>query len=603
VGANPNLTSAEVLPGFYGYVNYNTAVGASTPSRSALLWAIMGAAGEATPGVPLLPASQQDADDMFVQGSDASRVYAAAMSQPDSIGATVYVLPVFEPSGGTAATYDLKVFVANTNPGKSGTLQLWIASRPCGVIGFTSADTASTIATALSAAINATPYLPVTASPSGAAVTLTYIHKGATGEDLPMRCSIGPNGSGVKLSPGQITCATTATGAGTVQAQFGAVSVVTTLAGGETAAQVATKIAAAFSANNFPLQAAVDSVTTTQVDLYFANAQDVRRITAAVITSTGLTLNLGSGATDGTGSSSSTTANGTQGIGVPSLTAALSNLDNQPAFRSWAAPWIDSSTVGELATKIEASSDGSITGQKMQTLTLCSPLSMAIAGALAPACSPNLTTSAPHYAVMWSPDCAVQGVELAARVAVARASKWLDTPQFNWNGFQIVGNQSAPILLAPTVPSPISQNQALFTYALAPLVKGPSGDLEVIKGRTTSLATNRVLWSWSTEAQASYHAVDLASYFSSLFKGTSLVIYSDPKAAGIIDAESVIKAIQNRMLFWETNGNYDGAATFAPFVNVVPDPMNPNCFRASIPESGVRDLDQIAYENDVVSAS
>lgn len=601
---NPNLTSAQVLPGFFGYVDYNAQGAGVEPTRRALLWGYITSSAQRTPNQPFLPASQQEANDGCGRGSDLARAYAAAVSQPESQGAEVWLMPITAPSGGTASVYKVKVFVSNTNPAKAGTLQLWIASRPVAAVGFTTSDTATSIGAALAAAINATQDLPLgTATASSGEVTIPYIHKGLTGEDLPLQCQISPSASGVQLSPGQALFATAATGAGSVRFGFGALSVSASLSGGETAAQVATAVAAAFNADTYPLYAAVDGTTPQQVNLFFANNKDVRRISAAVITSTGTTVNLGSGATDGTGSSTSLSYNGTQGTGTPTLSSALTNLAALDPFRSWSSPFLETTSLGAMATSIEAASDGSITGQKQQHLTVCSPLAASVAGALAPNTSPNLTTAAPHYAVLWSPDCAVQGHEIAARVAAARAAMWLDTPQKNWNGFQVKGNQDAPLLLSASKPSLSAQNSALFTYALAPVINGPSGNLEVVKGRTTSLAANRRLWAWSVESQAAYHAVDLAIYYRQLFNGGSIVIYSDPKAPGLFDDKSIKVATQVRMRLWEKQGNFDGAEKLADSVKVTVDQNNISRFNVEYPENGVVDLDQIVFTGHVSSPS
>jgi phage tail sheath gpL-like len=601
---NQNLTSAQVLPGFFSKIDYNAQGAGQQPNRSALLFGFISSSAQALPNKPFRPASQQEADDMCGgAGTDLARAFAAAVSQPESQGADVWLMPISENSGGVASVYKLKVFVSNTNPSKPGTLQLWVASRPVAAVGFTTSDTNSSIASALADAINDTSGLPFgTATPAGAEVTIPYIHKGTTGEDLPFQCNISPSGSGVQLSPGQITVATAATGAGSVRVAFGALSISTAISNADTAAQIATKIAASFNADKYPLYAAVDS-TPQIVDLFFSNNMDVRRISAAVITTTGTTVNLGSGATDGTGSPTSLTYNGTLGTGAPSVSLALTNLAAGDSYRSWMSPWVDSATVGAMATAIEAMADGSISGQKQQHLTCCSPLAASVAGALAPACSPNLNTSDPHYAVLWSPDCAVQGLELAARAAAARAAFWLDAPQKNWNGFQLKGNSNAPLLLSASKPSLLAQNSALFTYALAPVVNGPSGNLEIVKGRTTSLSTNRRLWAWSIEAQAAYHAVDLASYYRSLFNAGSIVIYSDPKAPGLFDAASITAATQTRMRFWEKQGNFDGADALADSVKTTVDLNNPSRFNVEYPENGVVDLDQIVFTGHVSSPS
>lgn len=591
-----NLNTGQVLPGFYGYVDYNTQGGGVAPTKRVLLWANHSSSAQWNPNTPRLPASQQECDDGAGRGSDLASAYASAVSQPESQDAEIWVMPITANSSGVAPVYKFKVFVSNTNPAKSGTLQMWLASKAVPAVGFTSSDTASTIASALCDALNTMSDSPIgTATVSTDTVTLPYMHKGTVGEDFPIRCNISPGSTGVALSPGQALFSGSAGAGGTVSFTFGARTVTASISNSNTAAQTATAVIAAFNADTYPLYAVVDGSAAAQANLFFTNDMDVRRITAAVITTTTQTLNLGSGATDGTGSASSYTYNGTLGTGAPTLTTALSNLATLGMFRSWASPWLDTTTIGAQATNIEAASDGSISGQKQQTLTLADSRAASVAGAILTGTTPNLTTAAPHYAMCWCPDGPVQNMGIAARVATARASKWLDDPQFNWNGFQLKGSERAPILSPAAPPSELSQNSALRTYALAPIVKGQSGNLQVVKGRTTALLADKRLWAWSTEAQAAFHAIDLAAYYKSLFQGGSIVRYSDPKAAGVFDVNSVKSATQARMRTWEANGNYDGADALADGVVCTVNINNPFRFDVKFPESPVLDLDQIVF--------
>lgn len=605
MAGNTNVTSGQVLPGFYGYVDYNSQGSGVAPSLRTLLWAYIAASAQRTPNRPFLPASQQEADDGCGQGSDAANMYAACVSQPEAQGAEVWIMPIAEPSGGVAAQYKLKVYVASTNPSEAGTLQLWVGSKAIAAVGFTTTDTASTIAAAINAALNAVKDLPLgVCTVATDTVTIPYKHKGTTGEDLPFRCNITPNGCGVQLSPGQLLFAgASATGAGSVKVVTGSLGISTTLAGAETPAQVATKVATSWNADSYPLTAAVDGGVPAQVNFFFANNRDVRRMSAAVLTSTVLTANLGSGATDGSGSPTSLTYNGTQGTGAPDLSAAIANLANLDTFRSWASPWTDTATLSVMATNIEANSDGSISGQRQQLLTVCSFDASSIVGAIAPAVSPNLTSTPPHYAILRAEDAPVQAYGFAARAAAARAAKWFDAPQFNWNGFQFKGNSRSPILLPATKPSRNAQNTDLRTYALAPVVVGPSGNFEIVKGRSTSLSNDKRLWAWSSEAQAAYHAVDLALFFQSRFQGGSILRYSEPKAPGLYDSASFVSATQERMRFWEANGNYDGADRMKDLVNAAPDGNNPFKENVDYPESPVLDLDQVAFAGHFTSPS
>ncbi len=599
--ANPNLTAGQMLPGYYGYVDYGPGGSGEGPNNRALLWGYIGS-GTATPNMPFRPDDQTDADAKCFKGSDLARAYAAGISQAQSSGADVWLMPITAPSGGTQSTYTLKVYIASTNPSKAGTIQLWIASQPVPAVGFTTSDTATTIGDALASAItsmsNGGGNLPLASAINAAGVvTLTYLHKGTTGEDLPIRCFITPtSGSGVNLSPGQCLFATAATGAGSVVTSFGALTVTTAIANSDTAAAIATKVVASFNASTYPLTAVVDGSVSAQVNFYFNNGWDVRRISAYVVTSTGTTANLGSGATSGAGSSSSLTYNGVQGTSAPSLTTAITNLTNVSKwYRSWSAPWTDAVTLGVLATYMEAAENGTITGQKLQHLTVCGFSALSVDGAIPPAVTPNLTTTPPHYAYGWSPDISVQAHEMAARAAVARAAYWLTTPQKNWNGFQFTSSVQAPILKPKTVPSLDTQNSALRTYALSPWIVGPSGSVEVVKGRTTSLSFDLRLWAWSAEAQAAYHIYDLTQYLPTVFGGGSIVRYSDPKAPGIFDSQSFIDVVCARMRLWEKQGNYDGADKFASAVTAKPNGNNPFREDVDFPESPVIDLDQIVF--------
>jgi phage tail sheath gpL-like len=597
-----SLTSGQMLPGFYSFVDFNAAGAGTAPNLRALLWGTGKATGIQPFNVPYRPASQQDADDASGRGSELASWFASAVSQGESQGAEVWIMPIAEPSAGVASTYKLKVVLSGANPTKAGTLSLWIKSQLVAQVGFDTTDTASTIATALQLAIEANRLdLPLGAATVVTdTVTIPYAHKGTTGEDLPMQCDISPTGCGVALSPGQATFATNAAGAGTARVSTGSLSVSAAIGNADTPTLIAASVASAWNSDNYPLtaQAAAGVVT-----FLFRNGRVARRMSAAVITSTGTTVDMGSGVTSGTGLSTSLTYNGTQGTGAPTLTSALANLDKHSMFRSWAAPWVDTATMGSLATKMEAQADGSITGQKPQCLTICSPLGSSVAGAIPTGTSPNLTTSAPRYAVMRCEDAPVQGMDLAARVAAVRAAFWIDDPSFNWNGFQLKGNSRAPILLPFDKPSELTQNADLRTYALAPIVKGTSGNLEIVKGRTTSLANDKRYWAWSVEAQAAYHAVDLPSFLRARFQGGSTVRNSEPKAPGLLDKNSVKAAVQEAMRKWEKEGNYDGADAFADFVDVQPDPNNPFRFNIKVPESPVLDLDQLVADFRYTSPS
>lgn len=589
---NPNLTAAQVLPGFYGSLDYNSGSAGAEPNNRALVFGIIGSTALRSPNQPFLVTSQQQADDDTEAGSDLACALAAAMAQqPEAQGAELYAVPLVEPSGGVASVYKLKVIGTAT---KDGSIDLSICSLAVPSVGFTSGDVAADIATDLAAAIQTLDdKLPIgTVTVATDVVSIPLRHKGIQGEDFPMRCKVSPTGTGITVSPAQLAVTGAASGAGSVKVEYGAQTISTAIANADTAAQIATKIANAFNAESYGLKASVSGGTT--VNFIFEEDRDIRRIKASVVTTTTTTVNLGSGATDGTGSPTSYTYNGTLGTGTPSVSSALTNLLEHDAFRAWAQPWLDVTLIGSLATHIENLSNGSIGGQKQQTLTMCSPMASSVAGAIAPAVSPNLTTSAPHYAIMRCEDAPVPGMWLAARAAVARAAN-SNQPAKNWNGFKFVGSERSPILRPYKNPSQLIQNTDLRTYALAPVVLGPSGYLELVKGRTTSLATDRRLHAWSVEAQCAFYHTDLGQFLRSLFEGGSLVRYSEPQTANLFNDASFEQATRQRMRFWESIGIYDGAEALASGVKATRDPLNPFRENLRYPMSPVLDLDQVVF--------
>src|SRR5579872_4571077 len=150
-----------MLPGYYGHADYGQTV-ASAPNRRALLWGFMGAGASATPNRPFLPSDETDAVNRLGSSNcDLMRYYRALLSQPEAQGAEVWLMPILAPPGGTAATYVFTIFVANTNPSKAGTIQLWVASQMIGAVGYSTADTASTIAANIAAALLANTFVPI----------------------------------------------------------------------------------------------------------------------------------------------------------------------------------------------------------------------------------------------------------------------------------------------------------------------------------------------------------------------------------------------------------------------------------------------------------
>lgn len=171
-------------PGVYSEVDNSAAVrGSQAVTYRRLLIGQKTSAGSATANVLVRVTSVPQAVTLFGTGSMLHGMVAAALAQD---GFTeLQVMPLADDAGGTAATGTLTF----TGPATAnGTAYLMIAGRAVNV-GVTSADTATQVATAVAAAINADTTLPVTATSLVGAVTVTAKNKGLCGNDIDMRAN------------------------------------------------------------------------------------------------------------------------------------------------------------------------------------------------------------------------------------------------------------------------------------------------------------------------------------------------------------------------------------------------------------------------------
>lgn len=125
--------------------------------------------------------SEKDAEDGAGAGSPLHRAVRKFLQINKD--AKVYGLPVAETSGGSpvAATWtDTITMSSGSNPTARGVATVTIAGEECSY-GYTSSDTVTTIAAGLKAAINAKPWLPVSADNASGVLTLTCKVKGLNG--------------------------------------------------------------------------------------------------------------------------------------------------------------------------------------------------------------------------------------------------------------------------------------------------------------------------------------------------------------------------------------------------------------------------------------
>lgn len=115
------------------------------------------------------------------RGSILAAMVAAAIGASTAV--ELWAMPIADNAAGTAATGTVTIAGTAT---EAGTLPVMIGGTRVQV-GVSVGATAASVATALAAAINALPDLPVTAAAVGAVVTLTFRHKGTSGNDLDVR--------------------------------------------------------------------------------------------------------------------------------------------------------------------------------------------------------------------------------------------------------------------------------------------------------------------------------------------------------------------------------------------------------------------------------
>lgn len=161
--------------------------------------------GTATAEEPVRVLTADHASNLFGRGSMLASMFDAIKGADRYI--ETWAIPVVDAAAAAAATKTITIGGAAT---VSGTLNLYIAGQRVRT-AITSGDAAATVATALTASINAALDLPVTASAAEAVVTLTARHKGESGNDIDVRTNYYPG----EVLPTGITVAIAVGTAGT----------------------------------------------------------------------------------------------------------------------------------------------------------------------------------------------------------------------------------------------------------------------------------------------------------------------------------------------------------------------------------------------------
>ncbi|MBV2180891.1 MAG: phage tail sheath subtilisin-like domain-containing protein [Castellaniella sp.] len=198
----PNIPQNIRVPLFYADIDPSRA-NTGTVNQRALIIGQMTAAGTGTANTPAISQGVSDAKAVGGQGSMLALMTQAYRAR-DGFG-EVWYLPLADDASAVAATGSVAFTSAAT---ATGVLSLYIAAfagSPVVSLVCTAAMTVSQLATALTAAINALPDLPVTAAVDGVTpskVNITAKNKGLAGNDIDIRVNYRGALSGEALPPG-----------------------------------------------------------------------------------------------------------------------------------------------------------------------------------------------------------------------------------------------------------------------------------------------------------------------------------------------------------------------------------------------------------------
>jgi len=579
---NSDLPNSNGIPGTYVQIDLSGAGAASDDTmKRVLLLGFRQSTGTQPADVPYQTSSASEINTLFGRKSDVARMARAFLAQSGPGGADLWVCGTDAPSAGVASTHHIKLYGPATS---AGSIDCWISGYKASA-SIANGDSAATVAAALKAEIDKLTDVPITTDISSDDITLTYVHKGIIGEDLPVRVNVN-GATGIKASPGLILFGTTAADNGTCSVSVGGSTIVAALTSGDLVAAIATKVAAAINASGYPITA---ETSTATVILYYAKDRDVRRV-SAVITPSGVNTTMNSVATASVCSVGTATSN-TPGSGNPTLTTALSNIAGLGAFGTWVVDVTDSTSMGAISTHIELYANGY--NQKDQVVHIGACSKLATAGAIPPASSPALTAST-RYSVAWCPDFPQMGYELAARCAAIYMGQ--NYYAKNYDGLPLKTNGDVPLLL-PNVaarPSPSDQNSALMTYYMTPIVVDSQSRLAVLRGRTTSNSATQDLWEWSFIRQMGYGRIQLRTYLQNLFSGKSFRRSGTPKTPNCFTTAGVKDAIYAFLRQLDDQDLYDGAEQYRDAIACNPNAIVPTRLDVFVPWAVIRPMHQIA---------
>ncbi|MCW6521742.1 phage tail sheath subtilisin-like domain-containing protein [Yersinia ruckeri] len=167
-------------PLFFAEFDNSQANSATTTQRTLIIGQML-AAATLPPNVPVLVSSVATVAGLCGAGSMLQGQMAAYLA--NDIAGEIYILPLSDAEAMVAATGKITV---TTPASATGAISLYIAGIRV-QIAVVATDDVATIATALTAAINAATALPVIATAAAGVITLTAKNKGAHGNAIDVR--------------------------------------------------------------------------------------------------------------------------------------------------------------------------------------------------------------------------------------------------------------------------------------------------------------------------------------------------------------------------------------------------------------------------------
>ena len=536
--------------------------GGAQPQNRVLVWAYLRPGASATPNTAFLPSGITEVRNTCGgPGCMAARMYSAAKSDPRYRGAEVWVMPIAAPSGGTKAKHLVKIMAeplagvlqTNTTASAARTLGLFFSGRGSWIsdrAGMTFVE----IAAALHAELSKRSDLPGQMTLVGDTIEFEDLDPGEHGNDMPVVVWL-ESGSGVAVSCGTITFAGTTTAVGTVTAKLNARRTTAAIASGDDEDNSAVKVRDALNVDGFCVYGAVASPATGVLTLFYRSGRPVHRLDFTLTGGTGQTL---------------TKQLGVVGVGVPTLTAALSRLSADKRGYEHAIFFTDTSNVGALAAHLIVENE--TPKEKPVGLHLCLPGSLTDVAEvnLPDATTPKLTSDILFSAGFW-PGGPVSAFEMAARMAALVASA--GDPQTNFNGSRFMGSELSPLGTPHEADWATDEevNQAISVYKLSPITVDEGGYNVLEYSGTTykSIGTaDQKAEKVSYRRTLQWCRLDLRISANDVFKGKSIKLHGEPRTDRGVTPAGVRSFVFRKMTEWDAADRFDGAEFYRDAIKV-----------------------------------